>query len=65
MIFSKSVLDEMLNEVSLHYDSEVEYAVNKLTASIGPLLVVGLAAMVGFFAMAIFFPMWELTKMAS
>jgi len=57
-------LDEMLKEISDHYDVEMEYAMKKLSDSIGPLLTVGLAAVVGFFAMAIFLPMWDLTKMA-
>ncbi len=56
-------LDEMLNEVALHYDDEVEYAVKKLSDNIGPLLIVGLAAVVGFFALAVFLPMWDITKM--
>jgi type IV pilus assembly protein PilC len=30
---------------------------------IGPILMVGLAAVVGFFALAIFLPMWDMTKM--
>jgi type IV pilus assembly protein PilC len=56
-------LDDMLKEVSAHYDTEVEYAVKKLSDSIGPILTVGLAVVVGFFAFAIFLPMWDLTKM--
>jgi len=56
-------LDEMLREVSVHYDTEVEYAMGKLSEAIGPILMIGLAAMVGFFALAIFLPMWDLTKM--
>jgi len=56
-------LDEMLKEVSDHYDVEMEYAMKKLSDAIGPLLTVGLAAVVGFFALAIFLPMWDMTKM--
>jgi len=56
-------LDEMLNEVATHYDDEVEYAVKKLSDNIGPLLIVGLAAVVGFFALSVFLPMWDITKM--
>lgn len=56
-------LDEMLNSVSSHYDDEVEYAVHTLTEVLNPVLIVGLAAVVGFFALAIFLPMWDLTKM--
>ena len=55
-------LEDMLREVSAHYDDEVEYATSQLSEAIGPILVVGLAAVVGFFALAIFLPMWDLTK---
>ena len=56
-------LDEMLSVVASHYDEEVEYAVGRLSEAIAPLLTIGLAAVVGFFAIAIFLPMWDLTKM--
>lgn len=58
-------IDEMLREVAKHYDDEVEYAVKGLSDAIGPILIVGLAAVVGFFALAIFLPMWDLTKIAT
>ena len=57
-------IEEMLHQISLHYDDEVSYAVKSLSDMIGPILIVGLAAVVGFFALAIFLPMWDLTKMA-
>lgn len=56
-------IEEMLVEISKHYDDEVEYAVKALSDAIGPLLIVGLAAVVGFFALAIYMPMWDMTKM--
>ncbi len=56
-------LDEMLREVSKHYDAEVEYATKRMSDAIGPILIVTLAAVVGFFALAIYMPMWDLTKM--
>ena len=58
-------IDEMLREISKHYDDEVEYAVKGLADAIGPILIVGLAAVVGFFALAIFMPIWDLTKLAT
>ena len=58
-------LDEMLRQVSIHYDDEVAYAVKGLSDAIGPILIVGLAAVVGFFALAIFLPMWDLTKLTT
>lgn len=53
-------LEEMLSEVSTHYDTEVEYAMKKLSDAVGPALTVGLAFVVGFFALAIFLPMWDM-----
>jgi type IV pilus assembly protein PilC len=56
-------IEEMLQQISVHYDDEVAYAVKGMSEAIGPILIVGLAAVVGFFAMAIFIPMWDMTKM--
>ena len=56
-------IEDMLKQVALHYDDEVNYAVKSLSDAIGPILIVGLAGVVGFFALAIFMPMWDLTKM--
>ena len=57
-------IEEMLREITVHYDDEVAYAVKGLSDAVGPIMIVGLAAVVGFFALAIFLPMWDLTKMA-
>ena len=57
-------MEDMLRQLAVHYDDEVGYTVKRLSDLIGPILMVGLAAVVGFFAMAIFLPMWDLTKMA-
>ncbi|MBF0103596.1 MAG: type II secretion system F family protein, partial [Desulfobacterales bacterium] len=56
-------LEEMLKEIASHYDAEVEYGMKALSEAIGPILTVGLTLVVGFFALAIFLPMWDLTKM--
>ena len=56
-------LEDMLNSVSVHYDAEVMYATKKLTDALGPILVLSLAGVVGFFALAIYMPMWDLVKM--
>ncbi len=57
-------LDEMLVNVSRHYDTEVEYAVKNLTSLIEPILTVCMGVIVLFLALAIFMPMWDLTKIA-
>jgi type II secretory pathway component PulF len=56
-------LDEMLDEVSKHYDTEVDYALKQLSDAIGPILIVLLSGVIGFFALAIYLPMFDLTKM--
>jgi type IV pilus assembly protein PilC len=58
-------LEDLLQDVATHYDTEVEYAMKKMSEAIGPILTIGLAAVVGFFALAIFLPMWDLTQMAN
>ena len=57
-------IEDMLRQIAIHYDDEVGYAVKRLSDMIGPILIVGLAAVVGFFALAIYMPMWDMTKMA-
>ena len=56
-------LDEMLRHVSEHYDVEISYTIKKMTDAIGPILIISLTVVVGFFALAIYMPMWELTQM--
>ncbi|CAN2042715.1 Type II secretory pathway, component PulF [Candidatus Magnetomoraceae bacterium gMMP-15] len=55
-------LETMLSEISTHYDDEVEYAIKRMKEAIGPILTIGLAIVIGFFASAIFIPMADLTK---
>lgn len=56
-------LEDMLNEISEHYDSEVNYSTQKLSEAIGPVLTLVLAAVIGFFALAIYLPMWNMSQM--
>jgi MSHA biogenesis protein MshG len=53
-------LEEMLKEVYYHYDREVTYSINRLSAWIEPILVAGLSLMVLFLALAIFLPWWNM-----
>lgn len=53
-------LEEMLREVSSHYDRETTYSVSRLAAWIEPLLTAGLAVMVLFLALAVFLPWWNM-----
>ncbi|MBA4416326.1 MAG: type II secretion system F family protein [Syntrophus sp. (in: bacteria)] len=53
-------LEDMLKEVSIHYDREITYSVTRLSAWIEPILTMGLAVMVLFLALAIFMPWWNM-----
>jgi MSHA biogenesis protein MshG len=53
-------LEEMLKEVSTHYDREVSYSVARLSAWVEPILTAGLSVMVLFLALAIFMPWWNM-----
>ncbi len=57
-------LEDMLREVANHYDYEVEYAIGRMSELIGPVMVLLLAVVVGFFAAAIMLPIYDLVKMA-
>jgi len=56
-------MDTLLKEVSTHYDIEVKMAIDKLNDAIPVILTISLAVIVGFFALAIYLPMWDLTKL--
>ena len=58
-------LEEMLNDITEHYDDEVAYQVKGLEELISPVLIVMLAAIVGFFALAIFMPIWKMSTVVS
>ncbi len=53
-------LEDMLKEVSAHYDREITYSINRLSAWIEPLLTAGLSLMVLFLALAMFLPWWNM-----
>ena len=53
-------LEQMLREVSAHYDTEIGYSVSRLSAWIEPILTAGLSVMVLFIALAVFLPWWNM-----
>lgn len=56
--------DQLLQDVADYYDDEVEYAIDKLSASIEPTLTIALAGLIFLLATGIFLPMWDLAKVA-
>lgn len=57
-------LDEMMEEISGMYQSEVEYELKTLSQQIEPILIILLGAMVLVLALGIFLPLWDLGKVA-
>ncbi len=55
-------LDEMLNEVANFYDLEIEYFLRNLTSSLEPVLLLFMGVMVGFIALAVLMPVFNLVK---
>ncbi len=58
-------LDEMLESVGNHYDSEVSHTIKNLSTLLEPFLLVLIFAMVTLFALAIFLPIWNMSKVVS
>ncbi len=56
-------LDELLEKSADYYDREVDYTIQHLSALLEPLLLLGLAIIVLFFALAIFLPMWDVMSL--
>jgi MSHA biogenesis protein MshG len=55
---------ELLKEVAGYYDREVDYATDKLSAAIEPILTLVIAGLVLVMAMGVFLPMWDLASVA-
>ena len=55
---------ELLAEVADYYDREVNYASERLSASIEPILTIVIGGLLLVMAMGIFLPMWDLASVA-
>ncbi|MCA1799207.1 MAG: type II secretion system F family protein [Xanthomonadaceae bacterium] len=58
-------VDTMLDEVAEFYEREVDYDVENLSATIEPILIVGIAFVVLVLALGVFLPMWDLAQAVS
>jgi len=57
-------LDEMMAEVAQHFQNEVDYAIKSLGAQIEPIMILVLGGMILVFALGVFLPMWDLSRVA-
>lgn len=55
-------LAEMLTTVSSHMDEEIDYGLKKLTTALEPILILSVAAIVGFILLAIYMPIFSIWK---
>ncbi|MBU0728322.1 MAG: type II secretion system F family protein [Proteobacteria bacterium] len=53
-------LDTMMDKVADYYEIETDYTIKNLSTLIEPLLLLFMGVMVGFIALAIFMPMWNM-----
>ncbi|NOY23727.1 MAG: type II secretion system F family protein [Acidobacteria bacterium] len=56
-------LDELLEKSADYYDREIDYTIQHLAALLEPMLLLGLAIIVLFFALAIYLPMWDVMSL--
>lgn len=55
-------LDDMLYKTADFYDEEVEASLTKLTSMIEPLMIVVMGLVIGFIVIAMYLPMFDMTK---
>ena len=53
-------LDEMLDKVAVHYETEVDNAIDSLTALLEPLIMSVLGVLVGGLMIAMYLPIFQL-----
>jgi MSHA biogenesis protein MshG len=57
-------IDEMLEQIAKMYQDEVEYEVSRLSESLEPILLAGMAVLVLILLLGIFLPLWDLGQVA-
>jgi type IV pilus assembly protein PilC len=55
-------LDDMLSKTSDFYDEEVEASIQRLTSLIEPLMIVVMGLVIGFIAIAMYLPMFDMSS---
>jgi general secretion pathway protein F len=59
---SSGNLEELLDTVSVYYDTRAKQKIARLTAMVGPLIIVALGAIIGFIMVSILLPLFEMNK---
>ncbi len=56
-------MDEMLTDIADFYDSEVDYTIKNLTSSLEPIMLLIMGGMVGFIALSVLLPIFNMVKL--
>ena len=56
--------ETMMSKVADYYEVETEYTIKNLSTLIEPILLLFMGVLVGFIALAIFMPMWDMMNVA-
>jgi len=59
---SSGNLEELLDTVSVYYDTRAKQKIARLTAMVGPLIIVAMGAVIGFILVSILLPLFEMNK---
>ncbi|MBU0744864.1 MAG: type II secretion system F family protein [Gammaproteobacteria bacterium] len=57
-------LDESLAEIAKYYDAEIDYDLRRLNELVEPILLIAIGGIVLILALGIYFPLWDLIKIA-
>ena len=58
-----SKLDEMLDRISIIQEKEVKQSFDKTVSLLEPMMILGMAFMVGFIVLAVMLPMFKLNQL--
>ena len=53
-------VDEILERLSTYFGAEVQYTVNNLTAALEPIILIVVGVVVGFIAIAVYLPIFNI-----
>ncbi|MFQ5840683.1 MAG: type II secretion system F family protein [Candidatus Methylomirabilales bacterium] len=56
-------LDSLLGRISEHYDMETNYAIRNLATTLEPILLIVVAVLLFFLALAVFLPLWDMATL--
>ncbi|MCA8960885.1 MAG: type II secretion system inner membrane protein GspF [Planctomycetes bacterium] len=56
-------LEDILDRIADAYDEEIDLAVQKMTAAVEPMIIIGLAVVVGFIIMAVLMPLLQFNNL--